>query len=195
IREYAFPGKKIVCKVLSIKPDHIELSFRRVKVNERVEFNEKHKREKSYFALLKTILGEQEALNVVKNIKENEKTLFEFIESAKAESKLLEKYIKKEFSEKILKILGEKKIKETIISTKFLLSSKSPNGMVVVKEILGKAIENIKSAEVSYIAAGKYLLKLKTSDPKAGDQQMRKIIEQIEASAKKNNCSFEQQKN
>lgn len=195
IREYAFPGKKIVCKVLSINPQHIELSFRRVKVNERSEFNEQFKREKSYFALLKTILGEQTALDALKNIQENENSLFEFIESAKTLPKLLEKYVKKEHSEKILKILGEKKVKEIVLNAKFSLSSKNPNGILLVKDIIKKSIENVKQTEISYLAAGKYLIKLKTSDPKSGDNQLRKIMTQIETLAKKNNCTFLEEKN
>jgi len=192
IREYAFPGKKIVCKVLSIKPEHIELSFRRVKVNERNEFNERCKKEKSYFAMLKTILGEKPASDVVNSIQENENSLYEFIESAKALPDLLEKYIKKENIEKIKNILGEKKIKETTLNQKFSLSSKDARGISLIKEILSKSAEN---SEISYIAAGKYLIKMKTSDPKAGNQQMRRIISNIEALAKKSDCEFKEEKN
>src|SRR3989344_2093318 len=39
IRDYAFPGKKIVCKVLKIHPQSVEVSLRRVKVNEKNKRN------------------------------------------------------------------------------------------------------------------------------------------------------------
>jgi len=193
IREYAFPGKKIVCKILSIKPDHVELSFRRVKVNERNDFNDRYKRERSYAALFKTILGEK-AEEIVTKIRNTEKSFFEFLEDAKENSVLLEKYIEKEFATKILTILKEKKVKDTTLSKKFSLSSKNSDGIVKVKETIKKATESCKDCEVSYLAAGKYLLKLKTKELKSGDQQLRKVIETLESSAKKNSCIFAEEK-
>lgn len=194
IREYAFPGKKIVCKVMSIKPDHVELSFRRVKVNERNEFNDKYKRERSYSALFRTILGEQESEAIIQKIKSEKKSFFEFLEEAKENEQLLEKYIKKEFASKILGILKEKKAKETSLSKKFSLASKNQDGIVQVKETIKKATESCKDCEVSYLAAGKYILKLKTKDLKAGDQKLRKIIENLENISKKNSCIFAEDK-
>ena len=192
IREYAFPGKKIICKVLSVRPNHVELSFRRVKVNERNEFNEHYKKEKSYSAMLRTMLGEK-GQAIIDKIKETE-DLVNFIESAKETPAKLEKFLNKEQAQKIIGILGEKKIKETIISKKFSLSSKSPNGINLVKNTIKEASKGIEGIEVSYIAAGKYLIKIKTKDPRISDQQLRKMIETLESLAKKNSCVFNEEK-
>lgn len=191
IREYAFPGKKIVCKILEIKSNQIELSFRRVKVNERNDFNDRHKKEKSYSALIKTVLGENFD-KISQKIKENENSLFELIETAKQDLKVLEKYISKEQAEKIISILKSKKIKEKVISQKFSLSSKTSNGIVLAKKIIKESSENIneKEIEISYIAAGKYLIKIKAKDPRIADQQLRKFLETLEKLAKKNSCVF-----
>ena len=189
IRDFAFPGKKIVCKVLSIRTGGLELSLRRVKVNERNDFNERYKKEKSYSALFRTILKEKSE-EIIKKIKEEQGSLFDFIENAKENSKILEKYIPKEESDKILNILKEKKTKEKILQKKFSLSSKASDGILKVKTIIKTSTENLKDCEVSYLAAGKYMLKIKSRDPKLADQQLRKIIDQLETLSKKHGCFF-----
>lgn len=190
IRDFVFPGKKIVCKVLGIRPEVIELSFRRVKVNERNDFNDRFKRERNYMALFKTVLGEQNSLEAVNKIKDNEGSFFDFLEGAKENPSLLEKYMAKEHAQKILKILQEKKMKEIMLSKKFSLSSKLPDGIARVKDTVREAMAGCKDCSASYIAAGKYVIKLKTRDPKSGDQQLRVIIDKFENLAKKNACNF-----
>lgn len=197
IREYAFPGKKIVCKILEIKSNYIELSFRRVKVNERNDFNDRYRKEKNYNAMFKTILGEKESIEAIDKIKAAEGSLYDFMDEAKEKPALLEKYISKDKIEKISAIIKEKKVKERIIQQKFSLSSKASNGINLVKKVVensGKEIEK-SSLEVSYIAAGKYLIKIKTKDPRVGDQQLRKMLDNIENDAKKNSCVFNLEKN
>jgi len=55
LRDYVVPGKKIVCKILSLK-NGIHLSLRRVKPSEKKELLDKISKEKSYKAILKTVL-------------------------------------------------------------------------------------------------------------------------------------------
>src|SRR3989344_419680 len=162
IRDYAFPGKKIVCKVLKIHPQSVEVSLRRVKVNE---------------------------------IKESE-DLVDFLESAKETPSKLDKYLSKEQAQKIISILSEKKIKETLISQKFSLSSKAQNGIVLIKNIIHEASKEIprEFLEVSYLAAGKYFIKIKTKDPRHADQQLRKMLENLETLSKKSGCIFNVEK-
>ena len=193
IRDYAFPGKKIVCKVLQIHSNAIELSLRRVKVNERNDFNDRYRKERNYLALLRTILG-ADAEKKIAEIKEKENSFYDLIESSKGDSKLLEKYVLKEQSDRILKSLSDKKQKETVVSKKFELSSKAPNGIIKIKEILSSSIKGCINCEVSYLAAWKYLVKIKASDAKQADQKLRAILENIESQAKKQNCVFNQEK-
>lgn len=194
IRDFVFPGKKIVCKVLNIKPQVIEVSLRRVKVNERNEFNDKYRRERNYAALFKTVLGEENSKKAIVEIKESEESLVDFVEASKENPKLLEKYIPKEPADKILKILSEKKSKEKIISKRFSLSSKSSDGIKKIKETIASSVKDCKNCEISYIAAGKYMIKLKALNPKLADQQLRQIMQAMENSAKKNSCIFEAEK-
>lgn len=187
IREFVVPGKKIVCKVLAVKPDTVELSLRRVKTNERIEFNELHKKEKSYIAMLKIFLGNK-AEKVIEQIK-NETSLVELFDSSRDNPKILERYISKKEAEKILKALEEKRPREVLISKRFSLSSKASNGIVLVKNILKEASKGT-NAEFSYIMAGKYFIKIKSKDPKNAESEINKILEAIENSAKKNSCIF-----
>ena len=59
IRDYVFPQKKIICKVLRISGDRIDLSFRRVTPKDQKDFKDRQKFEKSYESILKNILGEK----------------------------------------------------------------------------------------------------------------------------------------
>jgi len=198
IREYAFPGKKIVCKVLQIKSNHVELSFRRVKTNERNEFNDKGKREKSYSAMLKKILGEKIAENLIIKIKSVESSLVDYLESAKENSKILEKYLSQEDAQKIIPILKEKKSKEKEISQKFSLSSKAEDGVVKIKNLIQTSQKEAgldeTNSEITYLAAGKYMVRAKAADLKQADTKIRKMFENIEKSAKKNSCVFNEEK-
>src|SRR3990172_10268814 len=59
IREYVVPQKKIVCKVLRLSHDRIDLSLRRVTLKEQRELKENFKLEKSYESILRGILKEK----------------------------------------------------------------------------------------------------------------------------------------
>jgi len=184
IRDYAFPGKKIICKVLQIHSNYIELSLRRVKTNERSNFNENWRKERSYTALLKTNISDAE--ETIKKIKETE-SLVDFIDSARENPKILSKYLKKEEAEKITRIIQEKKQKESVVSRQFKLSTKSNEGIIKIKRILSSKSNN---AEIAYISAGKYIIKIKSKDLKSAEQEINKNLENIEALAKKENCYF-----
>src|SRR3989344_2343925 len=57
LRDYVVPQKRIVCKVLRVSGDRVDLSLRRVTQKERKEIVERDKQEKSYKSILKSILG------------------------------------------------------------------------------------------------------------------------------------------
>ncbi len=198
IREYAFPGKKIVCKVLSIRPNHLELSFRRVKTNERNEFNDKFKREKSYSAMFRKILGEKIGEDLILKIKSSEPSLVDYIDSSKENPSILEKYLSKENVQKILSVLKDKKIKEKEVSQRFSILSKSSDGIVKIKNLIQTAQKeaglNETNSEITYLAAGKYMIRSKAGDLKQADTKVRKMFEILEKLAKKNACVFNEEK-
>jgi translation initiation factor 2 alpha subunit (eIF-2alpha) len=184
IRDYVVPKKTIVCKVLKISGDHIELSLRRVKEKERKEALEQHKIEKSYRAILKSVLKEKTP-EAVEKIKEKD-TIYNFLENSKDDSKELEKIVGVENTEKILEILKSQK-KKTIVLKKYIeFSTSNPEGLTKIKEILGK----IKEAEIKYIAAGKYSITLEDENIKKADTKISEIIKQIEEEGLKENFEF-----
>lgn len=189
LRDYVVPGKKIVCKILRIKGNQINLSLRRVKLNEKKEFLEKEKREKNSEALLKTVLKEKSE-EIIEKIKQ-EHDLIEFMESSKENPKLLEKYISKSDAEKIIEILKSKKTREIEIKKTFKLSNKNSDGILIIKKILIDSCTGT-TCEISYLAAGKYSLKIKDKDGRIAKTHIQKTIENIEAQAKENKCEFEE---
>ena len=84
LRDYVFPKKRIVCKVLRTSGESLSLSLRRVTPKEKNELLEGIKQEKSYEKILKTILKEQ-AEEIIEKIKKKE-NLHEFLENSKKDS-------------------------------------------------------------------------------------------------------------
>lgn len=188
LRDYVVPGKKIVCKILNIRGDKIHLSLRRVKQNEKKELLDKISKEKSYKAILKTILNEN-AENVVKKIEEKY-SVIDLFEELKNDSKILEKFMPKLDADKITKILELKKEKPKEIKNIITLSSDSSEGIKIVKDIFQNSSKETK-CDISYIAAGKYRLSMTGNDFKEIKNNMNKVLENIEKLAKKEDCNFE----
>jgi len=191
IRRYVVPKKKIVCKVLRISPNKIELSLRRVTQKDRKEVMERYKQEKSYASVIKSVLKDKaKADKAVKSI-EKQNTLYDFLEEAKTSPNMLEKMpeIGKEAAKKILDIIMEEKKKKNILKKEFTLTTTLPNGLELIKKILLDAVKNSK-AEIKYISKGKYSIKTESSDLKKADNQLRKILEGVEKQAKAKEMSF-----
>ncbi len=142
-------------------------------------------------AILKTVLGD-ESKKVIEKIAE-EQTILEFFEQVKKEPKILEKYVKKQDAEKIIKILESKKEKPKEIKHIIKLSSKAPDGISKVKNIISQSCKDSK-CDVSYIAAGKYNLGIQGIDFKEIKSEIHKVTESIEKQAKKENCEFSLEK-
>jgi translation initiation factor 2 alpha subunit (eIF-2alpha) len=184
IRDYVVPKKKIVCKILRISGDRVELSLRRVTQKEQKEIREEYKQEKSYRSILKSVLGDG-AKKITEDILKKDR-IYDFLQKAKEDKKDLEKLVGKENSKKILDILNAQKKKKAVIKKEISLISTKSNGLESIKKILGK----IKEAEVKYISAGKYSLKTESSDPKKADQKLTETIKDIEKKAKKQGMEF-----
>jgi len=184
LRDYVVPKKTIICKVLRVSHDHIDLSLRRVTPKEQKEIREKYKLEKSYKSLLKTVLKENTE-KIIDKIQEKI-PVYELIEEAKIDPKQLETLIGKDEAKKILDILKNQKQRKYEIKKEFLLSTTKSNGLTIIKDILGE----IKDAQVKYLSGGKYYLRIEAGDPKKADNKLREILEEIEKKAKKQGLDF-----
>lgn len=186
LREYVFPGKNIVCKVLRVNGERIDLSLRRVTPKETKELRESLNIEKSLAEMIKNVLKE-DAEKAIKKIKE-ESDLHSFFEDAKTNPKSLEKIIGKENSEKIIDILNSQKKKSTIVKKTFTLKSYASDGIKQIKKILSKFPET----KILYIAAGKYSISYESEDKKLADQKITEVLNEISDISKKEGIEFSQ---
>jgi translation initiation factor 2 alpha subunit (eIF-2alpha) len=184
IRDYVFPKKKIVCKVLRTSADRVDLSLRRVTLKEQKELKERYKEERSLINILRTILKEK-AENVLEDIYKRG-GIQGFLEKIKNNPKELEELMGKQDSKKVFEILKAQKQKRAVIKKEVVLKSMDSDGIKKIKEILG----NIEGAEIRYISAGKYSLKREDENIKEADQKLNEIIEVIEKRAKMSNLNF-----
>ncbi len=135
IRDYVVPKKQIICKVLKIGKNQIELSFRRVTQKEQKELKEKYNQEKSYQSIFKSVIGEEKAKTIIGEIEKTEK-FYDFTEEAKTNTKILEKLIGKAEADKIFEIISKQKIKTLVIKKEVGLTTNKPNGLELIKKIL-----------------------------------------------------------
>jgi len=184
LRDYVVPKKKIVCKVLRITDSgNIHLSLRRVTQKENKEIIEKYQNEKKKISILKSILGEK-TKEIIEEIKK-QSSISEFLEQAKENPKNLEKLVGKKDAEKILEIIKTEKSKKAIIKKDFQFKTAQSNGLELIKKIL-----NTREAEIRYIAAGTYSIKIEAKDMKKADNKLQEILKEIENQAKKNKIEF-----
>ncbi len=185
LREYVVPKKKIVCKVLRIYGKNIELSLRRVTLKEKKERLEQAKQEKSYTSILKTILGEEKAKQAIQKVEE-EMPLYEFLEETKKNPENLKKIVDKSDAEKILNILNSQKTKKAEIKKELRISSLEPNGIEIIKDLLS----SIKEAEIKYLSAGKYSIKVAGDNLKQADNKIQNIVEKLKKQSKGKNIEI-----
>ena len=184
IRDYVVPKKTIVCKVLRISGDRIELSLRRVTQKEQKEIKEQYKQERSYKNILKSVLGDK-AEETTKKILEKEK-IYDFLQRAKEDPKELEQILGKIDAKKILDILNAQKQKKAVIKKEISLTTKESNGLTRIKDLLS----DIQDVGVRYIAAGRYSLRTESKDIKTADQNLTKALDELEKQARKQKVEF-----
>lgn len=185
LRDYVVPGKKIVCKVLKIDSSgNIHLSLRRVSAKEKKEVIERHEKEKSLFAVIKNISPKAE--EIAKKIKEKETSLYDFFIKAREDQKILDLYFTKAETEKLALIMKEKEKKEVFVKSEFKLSTDLPDGIIKIKEILMPYKDKI-----TYLAAGRFLVRITASDYKKANSEIAKILDEIEKKAKSLKIKFE----
>lgn len=184
LREYVVPKKKIVCKVLRISSERVDLSLRRVSQSEKKQVIEGANQEKSYESILKSILGDK-SKQIIDKIKEKE-SLYSFFEESKLNPKQLEKIVGEENAKRILQIISKQKIKKSLIKKEFCLSSIKSNGLELIKELLG----DIKDVEINYLAAGKFSIKSQAEDLKKEEKKLEIILNNLEKKAKEKGMEF-----
>jgi len=185
LRDYVVPQKKIICKVLRVGRDYVNLSLRRVVENERRELLDKYEKEKNSLSVLKSVLSEK-AFEVAEKIK-NESSLSEFLQNCKSGPEKLQVYMTKEQAERICKIISEKKEKKVEIRREFTLKSDHSDGAKRIKRILDLSINN---GNIKYLAASKFSLSVTAKDFKEANAKMNAAFKEIEKRVKQEQCEF-----
>lgn len=178
IRDFVVPKKTIVCKVLKVQGDLIEVSLRRVTPKETKAVMEQHSLEKSYKAIIKSILKEK-TQEAIQKIKEQSK-VYDFLENSKEDPKNLIKIVGEENAQKIIDILQTQKKKTSIIKKTIEFSTNKPNGIEIIKKLL----DDKENLEIKYIAAGKYSITSEDETTKKASQKINEAISEIEKEAK-----------
>lgn len=186
LRDYVVPKKKIVCKILRVSGNQINLSLRRVTLKERKEMLEQTKLEKSYEKILKSVTGDkfQEVMEKITS----KKDIYSFLESAKKDSAELEKIVGKENSKKILNILGEEKEKKSSVKKEIIVTTTRPDGLEKIKKLFKNS--DLDGITVKYISAGKYSIKKESTDLKKANQELMIYFEGLEKSAKEDQINI-----
>lgn len=186
MRAYVVPNKKIVCKVLRVTGDHVDLSLRRVNAKEKKEILEEYKQKITIKFSLKKILCDNYT-TVKEKILKDYPSFIDFIDATRENENIIQEYIPKECQENF-KRLTEKKKKEKELTYKMNISCLEEDGVKRIKEVFKTNNERIK---ISYISAGNFILKYKTEDFKQAKHELIPILEKIEKKAKHNKCEFE----
>ncbi len=187
IREFVKQNKQYVCKVMRVDPQKnvINLSMKRVsKFDEKEKINAVHREERAEKIL------EQAGNSLKKNLNQsyeevgfllqekfgelyaafeeinNDKTILATLEIPEKWQKALLAVIEKSFKER-----------EIILKAELELKSYKSSGLNDIKKLL-KEIEST-GVHVTYISAPRYLLKMKTNNPKSDEKKMREDLEKI----------------
>lgn len=184
IRDFIAINKKIVCKVLRIKGEHIELSLRRVSAKDRDEVLERAKKEKVLESIIKPVLKEK-TLEILDKIRK-EYELSEFLDEARENPELIEKFAPKSSVEQLKKILAEKREKEKIVVKNIKLITQSESGIKDIKEILKS-----EEGDIRYLGSSKFSITTKAKDYKLANSQMEIILNDIKTKAKELHAKLE----
>ena len=131
IRDYVVPKKEIVCKILRISGDRIDLSLRRVTLKEQKEVKERYNQEKSYESILRSVLGEN--AEKIKGIISKNGKVYDFLNEAKENPKELEELTGKEEAKKILDIISAQQKKKKIVLKEISLTATDTLGIETIK--------------------------------------------------------------
>lgn len=186
LREYVMPNKKIVCKIMRLSGDRIDVSLRRVSSKEKNEVMDKYKQEQQARSAFNQILKEK-AKDIEEKILIDFPSLHDFLAKAKEDIKVINNYLPAEFRESISKII-QKKQKDIEVKKTFKMKCLAEEGILKIKKILSISDKN---AKITYLAAGNFQIVIKAENYKIANQKMLELLENLEKQAKQNKCEFE----
>lgn len=179
--DYVHAGKKIVCKVLKIYRDHMELSLRRVSTKEREEVLDRHKKNNAYIKILENCLKDKRTIQKI----EEEYELVDFVDGGKENNKIFEKYLDKEETARILEMIKDKVEKKKFVKKIFSLKSYGGEGINDIKKILDV------EGEIHYRGSSVFSIEENAMDFKEAENKLAKALGEIEKRSKEKKAEFE----
>lgn len=201
IRNWVKKGDTVVCLVLSVdkQKGHINLSLKKVRDDQKNRRLQSWKRDERGEKLL-NLIAENNNLSLDEiyeklgfEIQEKFKNLLEPFELSlrKGKESLEKRGISKKWIKEIAKT-AEKNltIKEVKVFKKINLKCFNSEGINILKESL-KYIEDNYDINVRYISPPKYKLSLTTKEPKKGEKELEKAVEDLKTKIKNKKCTCE----
>lgn len=188
IREFVKQGKQCIAKVVKIdnQKNTVNLSLKRVSKREEKEKMNVYRREQRAEKILEQI-GKELGKNLQQTYEEigfllQEKfgELFVAFEEIRRSPEKLEKVgLSDVWAKALVKVLEKSfKEKETRLKAELELKSFERNGVEKIKEAL-EGLEKNTGANVKYISAPRYMIELKTKDPKIGEKKLKEGLESV----------------
>ena len=191
IRDYIFPNKKIVCKVLRVDRErgHIDLSLRRVSLKEKKDVLERYKKDKDSMSILSRIIDKSKLESIVPKINAEFASLSEFLSSAKSDLSLFRKFGIEKEAEKLIELIKERvKTHKVNVKVKLKLFAKEEESLTFVKKAL---IIKKPGVKITYISAPNYMITIESKDYKEAKILMKEVLDEITNNLKKIDCRAE----
>lgn len=191
ISSYFTIGKEVICKVLAIKDEGLDLSLKEVTPIEKTQKWNEWKAEKRAENLLisaakKMKKTEEDMRKEIgeKILQKHEKYSF-FIDSLKHEGDEVLKELKlpKKW-EDVIRDFTKEKEKIIQITLKAEISTLKPNGIELIKNLFAKIKKD--NVRIKYISAPEYLIEVKSSDYKRAENEISKMQLEMQDEANKN---------
>ena len=177
LREYVFPNKKIVCKVLRMASDgHAELTLRRVTGKEREESQERFRKEKTFASLITSVV--ENAPQVLEKIKAKYE-LADLFDAVRTQDKILEEFMKKEEAQRLVTMIAEKEEREKTAKQLCTLKTAAENGISDIKHIL-----SVPEVQIHYLGSSQFSVSATGANFKEANTKVNIAWKEIEKRAK-----------
>ncbi len=196
IHEFISEGQRVVVKVHRIdrEKNQIDVSLKRVndeeKKNKLAQVSFEKRAQKLVEVAVKDSKSKLNPEDVRAKLEEEYGDLFTCLKecSEKGESALKDIDLPKAVKTNIVET-AKKNIKKPVVSVGGVinLSCSGSDGVEAIKKIL---LIKDKDIQIHYLGAPRYKISLKVSDYKTGEKKLSSILESMEESARKSNCTF-----
>ncbi len=189
VKDVLKEGNQIVCKVIDISPQMIELSAKRVTDNERKQALKEWSIENRLTKLIEST--DKNADKTIEKIIASFGTLYNlYDELITGDTSKLDKIDILPTTKSILLNFIEKSKKKLTIKTQLIIRSFDADGINKIKEFLSQKFSDKGYYEIRYIKAPEYLLIVSADTPKKTISENKKILNEMENKSKKFNIDF-----